>query len=139
MKKLWTIPASRMKRRRDHIIPLSSFSLGILESMQPISRHKEHVFTSERNPNKPMNSQSANMAIKRMGYAGILVAHGLRSVASTALNEKGFDPHLIETALAHADKNTVRAAYNRAEYIKDRRDMMEWWSNHIASFQTQNI
>ena len=54
-------------------------------------------------------------------------------------NEKGFDPHLIETALAHADKNTVRAAYNRAEYIKDRRDMMEWWSNHIASFQTQNI
>ena len=86
-----------------------------------------------------MNSQSANMAIKRMGYAGILVAHGLRSVASTALNEKGFDPHLIETALAHADKNTVRAAYNRADYIKDRRDMMEWWSNHIASFQTQNI
>lgn len=136
---IWTIPEERMKRRRDHVIPLSNSCVRILGAMQSISGHKEHVFTSERNPNKPMNSQSANMAIKRMGYEGRLVAHGLRSIASTALNEKGFDPDLIETALAHAEKNTVRAAYNRAKYIEERRNMMQWWSNHIEFLQTQHV
>ena len=80
-----------------------------------------------------MNSQSANMAIKRMGYEGKLVAHGMRSLASTALNEQGFDPQIIEKALAHEDRNSVRAAYNRAEYIDERRTMMNWWSKLINS------
>lgn len=80
-----------------------------------------------------MNSQSANMAIKRMGYEGKLVAHGMRSLASTALNEQGFDPQIIEKALAHEDRNSVRAAYNRAEYIEERRTMMNWWSKLINS------
>ncbi len=80
-----------------------------------------------------MNSQSANMAIKRMGYEGKLVAHGMRSLASTALNEQGFDPQIIEKALAHEDRNSVRAAYNRAEYTEERRTMMNWWSKLINS------
>ena len=134
-KKTWTIPASRMKRRRDHSIPLSSGCIDILNSMRPISGHKEHVFTSELNPNKPTNSQTANMAIKRMGYGGTLVAHGLRSIASTALNENGFNPNLIEKALSHEDKNAVRAAYNRAEYMEERRKMMQWWSDQIEQNQ----
>lgn len=135
-KHIWTIPAARMKRRRDHSIPLSTSCMNILNSMKPLSRHKEYVFTSERNPNKPTNSQTANMAIKRMGYGGTLVAHGLRSIASTALNEHGFNPNLIEKALSHEDKNTVRAAYNRAEYMNERREMMQWWSDQIERNQT---
>jgi integrase len=72
------------------------------------------------------------MAIKRIGYSGRLVAHGLRSLASTVLNEQGFDPELIEVSLAHIDKNRVRHAYNRAEYLDKRRKMMDWWSEYIT-------
>jgi integrase len=72
------------------------------------------------------------MALKRMGYEGQLVSHGLRALASTSLNEKGFEPDIIETALAHVDSNSVRAAYNRADYIDRRRSMMDWWSKRIS-------
>ena len=132
-KKLRIIPAARMKKRKSHSIPLSEEALQIINSMLPISGHRTHIFVSERNPRQPMNPQSANMAIKRMGYGGKLVAHGMRSLASTALNEKGFDPQIIEKALAHEDRNSVRAAYNRAEYIEERRTMMNWWSELINS------
>ena len=80
-----------------------------------------------------MNTQTANMAIKRMGFGGRLVAHGLRSIASTTLNEHGFDPEVIEAALAHVDKDQVRSAYNRADYIERRRVMMNWWSEYIEN------
>ena len=78
------------------------------------------------------------MALKRMGYANKLVSHGLRSIASTALNEQGFDPELIETALAHVGKDQVRNAYNRAEYIERRREMMQWWSEFIEKTSKYN-
>lgn len=132
-KKLWIIPAARMKKRKSHSIPLSEEALQMINSMIPISGYRTHIFVSERDPRQPMNSQSANMAIKRMGYGGKLVAHGMRSLASTALNEQGFDPQIIEKALAHEDRNSVRAAYNRAEYIEERRTMMNWWSKLINS------
>lgn len=74
-----------------------------------------------------MNSQTANAALKRIGYGGKLVAHGLRSIASTALNEASFNPDVIEAALAHTDKNEVRRAYNRSTYLEQRKDMMSWW------------
>lgn len=111
--KLWTIQAERMKAKREHTIPLSSLAIDILEVMRPISAHRVHVFPSRNDPKKPMNSQTANAALKRIGYGGKLVAHGLRSIASTALNENNFNPDVIETALAHTDKNEVRRAYNR--------------------------
>ncbi len=130
---LWSIPAERMKKRKAHTIPLSPQALKILENMKPISGNREHVFPGDRNPKTHTHQQTANMAIKRMGYAGELVAHGLRAIASTTLNEQGFDPDVIESALAHVDKNEVRAAYNRAEYLKRRRTMMEWWSTHIQN------
>lgn len=76
---------------------------------------------------KPMNSQTANAALKCIGYGGKLVAHGLRSIASTALNENGFNPDVIEAALAHSDKNEVRRAYNRSSYLKQRIELMNWW------------
>ncbi|GAB1621414.1 integrase domain-containing protein [Agarivorans albus] len=129
--KVWTIPAERMKKRREHRIPLTDQMLNLLEVIKPISGHREFIFPSDRNPKKPCNSQTANMALKRMGFAGRLVSHGLRSLASTALNEQGFDKDLVEAALAHMDDNQVRSAYNRTDYLERRRPMMCWWSGHI--------
>ncbi len=125
--KLWTIPAERMKAKREHIVPLSPQALEILEVMKPVSAHREHVFPSRNNPKQPMNSQTANAALKRIGFSGKLVAHGLRSIASTAMNEAGFNADVIESALAHSDKNEVRKAYNRSIYLKQRVELMNWW------------
>jgi len=129
--KLWTIPAERMKAKREHVVPLSSQALDILEIMKPISAHREHVFPSRSDPKQSMNSQTANAAIKRVGYGGRLVAHGLRSIASTAMNEYGFNSDVIEAALAHSDKNEVRKAYNRSIYLKGRIELMDWWGREI--------
>ena len=125
--KLWVIPAERMKAKREHVVPLSKQALEILEVMRPLSGSRQHVFPSRNDPKQPMNSQTANAALKRMGYGGKLVAHGLRSIASTALNEASFNPDVIESALAHTDKNEVRRAYNRSTYLEQRKDMMSWW------------
>lgn len=129
--KIWTIPPERMKKRREHRIPLTEQAIELLEIMKPISGHREFVFPSDRDPLKPCNSQTANMALKRMGFAGRLVSHGLRSLASTTLNEQGFEADLIEAALAHVDDNQVRSAYNRTDYLERRIPMMSWWSGHI--------
>lgn len=130
-KRLWCIPAERMKAKRDHIVPLSDQALEILEIMRPISARREHVFPSRNDPRKPMNSQTANAALKRIGYGGKLVAHGLRSIASTAMNEAGFNADVIEAALAHSDKNEVRRAYNRSTYLEQRIELMNWWGSFV--------
>ena len=129
--KFWTIPAERMKAKREHVVPLSPQALEILKVMKPISAHREHIFPSRNDPKRPMNSQTANAALKRIGYGGKLVAHGLRSIASTALNEAGFNPDAIEAALAHCDKNEVRRAYNRSIYMDQRITLMEWWGKNV--------
>ncbi|CAM6765933.1 DUF4102 domain-containing protein [Salmonella enterica] len=129
--KLWTIPPERMKAKREHIVPLSRQALDILEVMKPISAHREHIFPSRNDPKQPMNSQTANAALKRIGFGGKLVAHGLRSIASTAMNEAGFNADVIEAALAHSDKNEVRRAYNRSTYLEQRIELMEWWGNKV--------
>lgn len=138
---LWNIPAERMKMKRDHVVPLTDESLNILNRVKPISGDSLYIFPSDRNKQKPANPQTANMALKRMGFGGRLVAHGLRALASTTLNEQGFDADVIEADLAHVDKNEVRRAYNRAEYIERRKKLMCWWSEHIElakSGQTTN-
>ncbi len=135
-KKIWTIPAERMKKRRTHIIPLTQHALALLEAIKPYSGHREYVFPADRNPRTHCNSQTANMALKRMGFEGRLVSHGMRSMASTILNEHAWDAELIEVALAHVDKDEVRSAYNRADYIERRRPMMAWWSEHIQKAAT---
>ena len=138
-KALWEIPAERMKKSRAHIIPLSPQALNLLDILKPLSGHREFLFPADRNPRKPANSQTANMALKRMGFGGRLVSHGLRALASTTLNEQSFDPDVIETALAHVDQNAIRAAYNRAEYLERRRVMMCWWSDHIEQAAVGNL
>jgi integrase len=129
--KVGVIPAERMKMNKPHVIPLTPQALSLLEFIKSTSGHREYLFPSHRDPKSHANSQTANMALKRMGFNGQLVSHGLRALASTTLNEQGFDPDVIESALAHVDKNEVRRAYNRAEYLERRRILMCWWSNHI--------
>ncbi|WP_440875452.1 integrase domain-containing protein [Thalassotalea sp. PLHSN55] len=130
---LWNIPAERMKKKSPHAVPLSDQALSLLSAIKPISGHRDYIFPSDRDPKRHANVSTANMAIKRMGYKGKLVSHGLRALASTTLNEQGFDPDVIESALAHVDKNEVRRAYNRAEYLERRRALMNWWSAHIEN------
>jgi len=122
--KLWIILSERMKANRELIVSLSPQALNILEMMSHISAHSEYIFPSRSNPKQPMNSQTANAALKRIGYGGKLVAHGFRSIASTAMNEEGFNPDVIESALAHTDKNEVRKAYNRSTYIRKRVELL---------------
>ncbi|MCX8573918.1 MULTISPECIES: integrase domain-containing protein [unclassified Gilliamella] len=139
-KKLWSIPAEQMKMDRPHNIPLSPQAIKILEIMKSIKPNSEFVFPTARPPyNRPMNSQTPNTAIKRMGFKDKLVAHGLRSLASTTLNEQGFDDDVVESALSHLDKNAVRRAYNRAEYIPQKRVMLDWWGNFVEKSSQANV
>ncbi|PHR85446.1 MAG: integrase [Colwellia sp.] len=129
--KLWVIPAERMKMRLEHKVPLTEQAMEILERLKPITGHRTHLFPSHIDHKKHCNVETANKALIRMGYKNRLVAHGLRALASTTLNEKGFNSDVIEAALSHVDKNEVRRAYNRAEYLESRRELMCWWSEHI--------
>ncbi len=136
---LWVIPAERMKKKKPHTVPLSPQCINLLETMKTISSKSEFVFPSDRNLKTHTNSQTANTALKRMGFDKQLVAHGLRALASTTLNEQGFDSDIIEAALAHVGDNEVRNAYNRAEYIQRRIPLMNWWSDHIDKAATGNM
>ncbi len=136
---LWDIPAGRMKSKKPHVVPLSTHALSLLEVMKPISSRSDYIFPSNSNIKKHTNASTANMALKRMGFENQLVAHGLRSLASTILNEEGFDPDVIEAALAHTGRNEVRNAYNRAIYLERRKPMMQWWGNHIEKAATGNM
>ena len=137
--KTWTIPPARMKKKREHIVPLSPQALALLEVMRPISGHREYVFTSQRDPLRHANQGSPNVALGRMGFKGILTAHGMRALASTTLNEEAFDYDIIEMALAHIDPNETRRSYNHAKYLPRRRVMMDWWSNRIDEAATGNM
>lgn len=122
-----------MKKGLEHTVPLSTQAMRILDEAQICSDGSPYIFPADRKRSAPVNPQTANMALKRMGYGGKLVAHGLRALASTTLNEEGWHPDIIESALAHIDKNTVRRAYNRAKYLERRTEMMKWWSQHIST------
>lgn len=136
---LWEIPLERMKQKKPHVIPLTPQCIELLEVMKPISSRSEFVFPSDRNPKTHTNPQTANMALKRMGFDKQLVAHGLRSIASTVLNEQGFDADVIEAALAHTGKNEVRSAYNRTNYLERRKPVMIWWSEYIDKAAIGNV
>ena len=137
-KRVWVIPPERMKRRRQHVVPLTDEVLNILGAVRPISGHREFIFPSDRNPRQAASSATVNMALRRMGFKGKLVSHGFRSLASTALNEQGFEPDLIEAALAHQDKSLTRAAYNRSDYLERRKALMKWWSVKVREGQDRS-
>jgi integrase len=134
--KVWKLDPERMKKRRPHTVPLTVQTLQILEAMKPISRHREYIFPSRSRPREPINSETPNVAMKRMGYKGIFTAHGMRALASTVLNEQEFPEDIIEVSQSRVGKDAVRAVYNRAEYLKQRRIMMAWWSSYIEAAAT---
>jgi integrase len=127
----WRIPAERMKMRAPHIVPLSKQALAVLKEIKPLARRSDLIFPSQGNPEIPMSENTLSYALGRMGYAGIHCPHGFRSLASTILNEQGFNPDWIERQLAHAPRNKIRAAYNRAEHLPERRKMMNWWADFL--------
>lgn len=131
---MWNIPAEFMKMKKSHKVPLSKEALRVLESMKAISGHREWVFPSIKAPLYHMHEQTANAAIIRMGFGGELVAHGMRSIARTAAEESGqFRTDVLEAALAHSKKDEIIAAYNRAEYLKEREILMQWWSDYVMT------
>ena len=130
---LWIIDKEKMKMRRDHIVPLTSTVIDILMKMKKLSTN-DYVFSSQITQSGHISLETANNGLKRLGYKGILVAHGFRSIASTALNESRlFNKDTIEIALAHVDKNTVRATYNNALYLEERLEMLSWWSDYVKN------
>jgi integrase len=125
----WRIPAERMKMGEEHIVPLSHQALVALEEIRRLSGNREHVFPNEHHPLRCMSENTILFALYRMGYRGRATGHGFRATASTILNEIGFRADVIERQLAHAERNKVRKAYNRAEYLPERRAMMQQWAD----------
>ncbi|MFL4926652.1 tyrosine-type recombinase/integrase [Escherichia coli] len=135
---IWEIPAERMKMRRPHLVPLSTQVLGFLNELKSMTGNYRYVFPGRNDPNKPMSEASVNQLIKRIGYAGKLTGHGFRHTLSTILHENGFNTAWIEMQLAHVDKNTIRGVYNHAQYIEDRKKMMQWYSDFIINLNCEN-
>jgi len=129
---LWTIPAERMKMRRKHLVPLSSTLIPLLEELNTISGNGKYLFPNMRNPKTCMSGTTINRAIEYMGYqSGFFTGHDFRATASTWLNEMGFRADVIERQLAHVEKNAVRKAYNHAEWLPERRDLMQKWADWL--------
>lgn len=130
-KKEWRIPAERMKMRDKHIVPLSDQAIGLFEQLYELNGHREHVLPNRNRPVTYISENTLIYAIYRMGYHSRTTAHGFRATASTILNEHGFRADVIERQLAHAERNNVRASYNHAQYLAERREMMQWWANYL--------
>src|ERR1700736_834600 len=136
----WRIPAERMKMREAHIVPLARQSVNILRGLQPITGRQRYLFPAIGGGGRPLSENTLNGAIRRLGYSGEeMTSHGFRSMASTLLNEQGVHPDLIELQLAHAERNTVRAAYNRAQRLAERRQMMQEWADHLDKLRANAI
>jgi integrase len=132
----WRIPAEKMKSGVLHIVPLSRQALEILHEIHPLTGHGRYVFPSPRTSKRPMSSNAVLSALRRMGYAkDEMSGHGFRSMASTLLNEQGWNRDAIERQLAHAERNSVRAAYNYAEFMPERKKMMQAWADYLGSLK----
>jgi integrase len=127
---LWIIPAERMKARTEHLVPLARQAVAILQDLKALGGGSRFVFPG-RNRDKPISNNTMLFALYRLGYKGKMTGHGFRAVASTVLNEQGWRADVIERQLAHCERNEVRGAYNRAEYLAERARMMQAWADHV--------
>ncbi len=133
----WRIPAEKMKMREQHIVPLSRQALGILRELQPLTGEGKYLFPSPRSWDRPMSENAVLAALRRMGYSGDqMTGHGFRSMASTILNEQGWNRDAIERQLAHAERDEIRAAYNYAQHLPERRKMMQAWADYLDELRT---
>jgi len=133
----WRIPAERMKMREIHIVPLSHQVLMLLNELKTITGYYEYLFPNRNNPKTYISENTLLYAIYRLGYHSRTTAHGFRATASTILNEKGFKSDAIERQLAHGERNKVRASYNYAQYLPERREMMQWWADFIENLKNE--
>ena len=132
----WRIPAEKMKSSVLHIVPLSRQALDVLREIYPLTGHGRYVFPSPRTDSRPMSSNAILSALRRMGFAkDEMSGHGFRSMASTLLNEQGWNRDAIERQLAHAERNSVRAAYNYAEFMPERKRMMQAWADYLEGLK----
>ena len=129
--KTWTIPASRMKRPREHLIPLSDWAMELLQELHQLTGKGRFMFPNRNTISGYISENTLGNILNRIGYKGIATPHGFRSLASSILNEQGFNPDAIERQLAHVEENKIRAAYNRAEYLAERTEMMQWYSDYL--------
>ena len=135
----WRIPAERMKMREYHVVPLARQAVAILRDLLPVTGPDGLVFPNLRDPNRPMSEVALTAALRRMGYSGEeMTWHGFRTIASTLLNEQGWHPDLIELQLAHQERNKVRAAYNRAQRLPERRKMMQAWADYLDGLKVRS-
>jgi integrase len=130
---LWTIPAAKMKMRKVHHVPLSRQAVAVLRDVKAVTGPAGFVFPGMRSRARPMSENTLNAALRRLGYTSEeMTSHGFRALASTLLNESGrWHPDAIERALAHSDKDKVRAAYHRGQHWKERVEMAQWWSEYL--------
>jgi integrase len=129
----WDIPASRMKMKTPHIVPLSTQAVSVLKTLHLVTGHSTMLFPGERDHEKSMSNNTILKALERMGYKGRMTGHGFRGVASTLLHEMGFDHAHIELQLAHQERDAVSAAYNHATYLKQRAKMMQDWGDYLEA------
>jgi len=132
----WRIPADKMKMRAPHIVPLASQAVATLRDLQPLTGSGRYVFPGARSRKRAMSENTVNAALRRMGFdKGTMTGHGFRSMASTLLNEQGWNRDAIERQLAHAERDAIRAAYNYAEHLPERRKMMQAWADYLDSMR----
>ncbi len=130
--KLWRIPAEKMKMRQPHLVPLATQTIELLQQLRPMTGHSRYLFPSLRSADRPMSEACITAALRRMGFTkDEMVAHGFRGMASSMLNEQGFNRDWIERQLAHGEGDKVRAAYNHAQYLTQRHKMMQDWGNYL--------
>lgn len=135
----WRIPAERMKMRAPHVVPLSQQAVALLEELRTLTGWSKYLFPGGRGRLPYMSENTINKAIVLMGYGGRVVGHGFRATLSTIANEAGhFSPDVIERQLAHKERNEVRAAYHRSEYLPQRRKMMQWWADHLDELRERS-
>ncbi len=136
----WSVPGEKMKKDKKHIVPLSSQAVALLKEIHCLTGRHRYVFHSNQGKNKTghISRETLGATLRRMGYKGLHTAHGFRTTASTILHEQGFNSDMIERQLAHAERNKVKAAYCHAEYLPERKKMMQAWSDYLYELKTNN-
>lgn len=134
---LWRIPAERMKKRKEHLVPLPRQAVDVLEGIRNFTGHREHVFPHRDKRDEHMTDNTFRQALKNMGWSGRYSPHATRTTGSTRLNEMGFPSDWIERQLAHTEPNSVRRTYNHANHLEDRKTMMQQWADMLSSLEKE--
>ena len=134
---LWRIPAQRMKMQRDHLVPLSRQVLTLLEELRPLTGRYELLFPNQNSTKRPISQNALIFGIYRIGFHQRLTFHGFRAMFSTAAHEAGWLGEAIDRQLAHVERNKTKKAYNRAEHLETRKELMQWWSDYLDSMRSE--